>query len=277
MRRSYLHHPTRHATSHLSRRGTGAEDRICATVAPPIATRQQAGTGIAKLRATAGPGPVLILTHDNPDPDALASGMALSTLLKAAWNIPSRLVYSGLVARAENQAVLKHLTPDWEHVDALTGLEQYSALALVDTQPTAGNNRLPPEIVPSIVIDHHYPLREALNAVPYVDVRPEAAATVTLLFAYLQAAGIRPDPALATAMFYGLHTDTRGLSRGASPADEAVYIELLAHVWIGPGWYRWNRPGCLGPTLARSAVDCRLPGSMGKASSPTWVRCTART
>lgn len=182
---------------------------------------------IAKLRTIAGPGPVLIMTHDNPDPDALASGMALSTLLKAAWNIPSRLVYSGLVARAENQALLKYLTPDWEHIDVLTGLEQYSAIALVDTQPAAGNNRLPPEIVPSIVLDHHYPLREALGAVPYVDVRPEAAATVTLLFAYLQAANIVPDPSLATAMFYGLHTDTRGLSRGASLADEAVYVQLL--------------------------------------------------
>jgi nanoRNase/pAp phosphatase (c-di-AMP/oligoRNAs hydrolase) len=147
-----------------------------------------------------------------------------------AWNIPSRLIYSGLVARAENQAVLKHLAPEWEHHDVLTGLAQYPALALVDTQPAAGNNRLPPEVVPSIVIDHHYPLREALEAVPYVDVRPEAAATVTLVFAYLQAAAVVPDSVLATAMFYGLHTDTRGLSRGASLADEATYLYLLKHV-----------------------------------------------
>jgi nanoRNase/pAp phosphatase (c-di-AMP/oligoRNAs hydrolase) len=66
--------------------------------------------------------------------------------------------------------------------------------------------------------------------VPYVDVRPEAAATVTILFGYLQAAEIKLGSTLATAMFYALHTDTRGLSRGASGADEAVYVELLKHL-----------------------------------------------
>ena len=70
---------------------------------------------LAQLRTTAGSGPVLILTHDNPDPDALASGKAFATLLKSAWNIPSRLLYSGLVQRAENRAMLNLLTPEWEH------------------------------------------------------------------------------------------------------------------------------------------------------------------
>ena len=182
---------------------------------------------LAQLRAAAGTGPVLILTHDNPDPDALASGKALATLLEMAWGIPSRLVYSGLVARAENRAMLNHLIPEWEHIDALAGLEQYSALALVDTQPGAGNNRLPASHVPQIVIDHHRPFREALKAVPHADVRPEVGATVSLVYQYLEAAGIKPDPVLATAMFYGLQTDTRGLARGASPSDEVIYIGLL--------------------------------------------------
>ena len=83
-------------------------------------------THLEKLRAVAGNGPVLILTHDNPDPDSLASGKALATLLKEAWGISSRLVYSGLVARAENYAMLKRLTPEWEHSDALPDPKQYS-------------------------------------------------------------------------------------------------------------------------------------------------------
>ena len=43
----------------------------------------------------------------------------------------------------------------------------------------------------------------------------------------MQAAGIKPDSTLATAMFYGLKTDTRSLSRGAFPADEAAFFDLL--------------------------------------------------
>ena len=183
-----------------------------------------------ELRAIAGDGPVLILTHDNPDPDALASGKAFATLLSSAWNIPSILLYSGLVQRPENRAMLSLLTPEWEHSDELTGLDRFSAVALIDTQPGAGNNRLPDTRVPQIVIDHHHPRRITLRKVPYADVRPEIGATATVLHQYLEAAGIAPDSDLATAMFYALKTDTRGLSRGASASDEAVYLKLLA--WI---------------------------------------------
>ena len=185
---------------------------------------------LAQLRMVAGQGPVLILTHDNPDPDALASGKALATLLKSAWNIPGHLLYSGLVERAENRAMLNLLAPEWVHSEVLPELDRFSAVALVDTQPGAGNNRLPASYTPQIVIDHHHPIRETLGLAPYADVRPEIGAAATMLDQYLEAAGIVPNANLATAMFYALKTDTRGLSRGASAADEAAYVKLLARV-----------------------------------------------
>jgi len=181
-----------------------------------------------QLFETASPGPVLVLTHDNPDPDALASGKALATLLEKVWSIPSHLVYSGTVARADNRAMLKYLTPEWDHQDTIEDLDKYSALALVDTQPGAGNNRLPSTHSPIIVFDHHHPLRETIKSVQYADIQPQVGATVTLLYKYLETAEIVADPILATAMFYGIKTDTHGLSRGVSPADEATYIKLLS-------------------------------------------------
>ncbi len=185
---------------------------------------------LGQLRKAAGKGPVLILTHDNPDPDALAAGKALATLLEEAWQIPSRLLYSGLVLRAENRAMLSLLTPEWEPCEEPYGLEGYTAVALVDTQPAAGNNRLPEEHPPQIVIDHHHPRRDSLANVPFVDVRPEMGATATMLDQYLQAAGIKVDADLATALFYGIKTDTRGLSRGTTEADIVAYLELLAQI-----------------------------------------------
>jgi nanoRNase/pAp phosphatase (c-di-AMP/oligoRNAs hydrolase) len=184
-------------------------------------------THLEKLRSVAGNGPVLILTHDNPDPDSLASGKALAFLLKEAWNIPSRLLYSGIVARAENHAMLTHLTPEWENSENLPDLKEFSAVAQVDTQPGAGNNRLDTVHPRHIVIDHHYPVRDTIEAVSYADIRTETGATVTMLFQYLEVAGIEPDPILATAMFYGLKTDTRSLSRGESPADQVAFVKLL--------------------------------------------------
>lgn len=185
---------------------------------------------LEKLRTTAGNGPVLILTHDNPDPDGLASGKALSTLLREAWDIPSQLIYSGLVARAENHVMLDRLTPEWECREALPDLGQYSAVAQIDTQPGAGNNRTRVIHPNHIVIDHHYPVRDATISASYADVRTNIGSTVTILFQYLEAAGIEPDPRLATAMYYGLKTDTRSLTRGESVADDVAFINLIRHL-----------------------------------------------
>lgn len=215
------------------------------------------------------PGPVLILTHDNPDPDALASGKALATLFEKAWNIPSHLVYSGTVARADNRAMLKHLTPEWEHRDVLTNLDQYPAVALVDTQPGAGNNRLPSKHPPQIAIDHHHPIRDTMRTIPYADIQTEVGSTVTLLYQYLEAAEIDPDPNLATAMFYGLKTDTRGLSRGVSSADEATYIKLLSyldhtqlvkveHAGLDRDYFRALNRGLAAARLFNHAIVARL-------------------
>lgn len=182
---------------------------------------------LEKLCNLAGEGPILILTHDSPDPDALASGRALAYLFNNAWNIESRLMYSGLVARAENKAMLKLLTPDWQQINGSLELDSYTAVVMVDTQPTSGNNSLPESFIPHIVIDHHRPVQDVLKKVGFVDVRPDMGATTSMVFQYLEAAKIEPDPALATAMFYGLQTDTRGLARGASAVDEKVYMRLL--------------------------------------------------
>lgn len=185
---------------------------------------------LEKLRTTAGNGPVLILTHDNPDPDGLASGKALSTLLREAWDIPSQLVYSGLVARAENHVMLNRLTPEWECSEVVPDLRQFSAVAQIDTQPGAGNNRMRVIHPNHIVMDHHYPVRDATTTASYADVRTNIGSTVTMLFQYLEAAGIDPDPRLATAMYYGLKTDTRSLTRGESVADDVAFMNLTRYL-----------------------------------------------
>ena len=181
---------------------------------------------LQQLRRLAHPGPVLIMTHDNPDPDGLASGVALARLF-SEWGISSNLYYSGLVARVENKAMLELLTPEWQTSHPPADFLGYSCIALVDTQPRAGNNSLPFEVLPQIVIDHHMPLRDGVEDLPFVDIRPEIGATSSLVYQYLDAAGIEPDPVLATAIFYGIQADTRGLSRGDSKIDQLVYFKLL--------------------------------------------------
>lgn len=183
---------------------------------------------LQQLRITAGDGPVLITTHDSPDPDALASGLALATLLKEIQGIDSDLIYTGLVGRAENRAVLRFLTPEWQYADQLLDFHQYTAVALVDSQPGAGNNSLPSSFIPHIVIDHHIPFRPETAFVPYKDVRADVGSTASMLYQYLAAADIVPSARLATAMFYGLRSDTSGLARNATVTDSVIYSLLVS-------------------------------------------------
>lgn len=52
---------------------------------------------------------VLILIHNNPDPDAIAAGWALSYLLKKKFAVNSRIVYGGRITRPENRTMIHRL------------------------------------------------------------------------------------------------------------------------------------------------------------------------
>ena len=171
---------------------------------------------------------ILILPHNDPDPDAIASAVALRHLLAEGLSVESTIAYQGIVGRAENRALVRYLgQPLRPLTDADLATE--SPIALVDTQPGTGNNALPAGSEATIVIDHHTRRDPAAKAA-YVDVRPEIGATSTILTEYLLDAGLEPEPPLATVLFYGIKTDTRGLSRGVDPADAAAYFYLQQRI-----------------------------------------------
>jgi nanoRNase/pAp phosphatase (c-di-AMP/oligoRNAs hydrolase) len=176
------------------------------------------------LRAVEGESSILILPHNDPDPDAIASAVALRYLLAEKLGIESRIAYKGIIGRAENQALVRYLDHPLQRLESVH-LRQSSAIALVDTQPGTGNNALPLGSSAAIVLDHH-PWRQATAAAIFADVRPETGSTSTIVNEYLRAADIEPSRPFATALFYGIKTDTLGLVRGASPADVAAYLYL---------------------------------------------------
>lgn len=163
-----------------------------------------------------------ICAHSNPDPDSLASSVALKYLLEQAGGVKCRVVYSGVIGRAENQAMVKLLKLPLRQ---LRRMRRFENVALVDTQTRTGNNPYPRQYRPKIVIDHH-PMLKSTTA-SWVDIRPNYGATATILFEYLEAAAL-PLPAwLATALVYAISSETRDLGREASPADVQAYIKLF--------------------------------------------------
>lgn len=170
----------------------------------------------------------LIIPHNDPDPDAIASAAALQHLLRARAGIESRIVYRGVIGRAENKALVEHLGSPL-HLLTESDLHSTEAILLIDTQPGAGNNPLPAHRTPVVVIDHH-PYVEGGAGAMYSDITPELGACSTILTRYLQAAGIEPPLPLATALFYGIKTDTRALGRGVHQADIDAYFYLQPRI-----------------------------------------------
>ena len=177
------------------------------------------------FEAVNGAEAILILPHNNPDPDAIAGAIALRHLLKEGVGIEGIIAYRGLIGRAENQALVRYLGYPLQRLKQSL-LDSSLALALVDTQPGAGNNPLPSEAEVSIVIDHH-PLQPQTAAAKFSDVRPEVGSTATIMVEYLRLAELKPDPPLATALFYGIKTDTLGLGRETSSSDTSAICYLL--------------------------------------------------
>lgn len=168
----------------------------------------------------------LIVTHDDPDPDAIASGMALAYLFQQRLDLAATLAHGGIIGRAENKAMVGLLDIEMRDLDQLHPGE-YDVVALVDAQPGAGNVSLPQEITPTIVIDHHSAVQSDMMGVQFVDIRTACGATSTILTSYLKATDVAPDHRTATALFYGIKSDTMGLARGATEADVEAYLYLL--------------------------------------------------
>jgi nanoRNase/pAp phosphatase (c-di-AMP/oligoRNAs hydrolase) len=114
-----------------------------------------------------------------------------------------------------------------EAIDA-TALHQFDRVAMVDVQPSflAEEERFD-EV--DLVIDHH-PVEQPIRA-RIKDVRPSYGATSTIMVEYLRAADVKITQRLATALLYGIKSDTLGLERGGTRADlEAFsYVYLLAN------------------------------------------------
>ena len=180
----------------------------------------------AVLRLCARPGPVLILMQDTPDPDALASAQALRELLQVRLKKRAAIRYGGTCGCAENRAMIEILRIGARRVTE-GQLGRYRTICLVDSQPHCGNNLLHPGRTADVVIDHHIPARHRTWAATVTDIRPDYGAATTILYEYLRTAGIQITTPLATAMFYGLQSDTQDLGREVGPADVRAYQELF--------------------------------------------------
>jgi nanoRNase/pAp phosphatase (c-di-AMP/oligoRNAs hydrolase) len=168
----------------------------------------------------------LIVTHDSPDPDAIASACALLPLIEQRLKRPARAVAGGAVMRGENQRMLESLNLGIEFVDEIDVSDPRLAVVLVDSVPTAHNHLLAKSGVdPAAVIDHHQPQGQQYR-VRFRDIRPNVAATAVIVTQYLREQEMEPTSQIATALLYGIRTDAIGMQR-MSVVDQRAVVWLM--------------------------------------------------
>lgn len=175
-------------------------------------------------------GTLAVVMHDNPDPDAIASAIAL-VRIAAAVGVDAEPVYYGDISHQENQALVNLLSLDLVNLEPDADLPGYGGFALVDHSRPGINDGLPEDLRVDVVIDHHPP-RAPVEA-EFADLRSDAGATSTLLTDYLDRFDVDLDETVATALLYGIRVDTDDYTREVSTVDFEAAARLLPHADTG--------------------------------------------
>src|SRR5215203_4128986 len=162
---------------------------------------------------------VLILLHNDPDPDALASGLALRNLLRRTKTTAIIGAMQG-VTRPENLRMANMLAI---HVEPITpaSFQDYQRIATVDVQPHYFGGLLPRV---DLVVDHH-PEQSTYSAV-FKDIRADYGSTSTILTEHLRAVDVNISERTATAMLYAIKSDTLFFNRQTNRVDIEAFSYL---------------------------------------------------
>src|SRR5256714_10964335 len=162
---------------------------------------------------------VLILLHNYPDPDALASGLAVRNVLHRTKTTAIIGAVQG-VTRPENLRMVNLLDI---HVEPITpeAVKDYDRVVMVDVQPHYFGGSIDHA---DLIIDHH-PEQPGYTSV-FKDIRPDYGSTSTILTEHLRAVDVNISERTATAMLYAIKSDTLFFNRSTNRVDLEAFSYL---------------------------------------------------
>ncbi len=179
----------------------------------------------AKLADTISAGDSLgIITFDNPDPDSIASAIALKAIAEH-FGVEATIRYFGELGHQENRAFANLLGIELVQIDDKEDLTEYDLLGLIDHSTDAEGFSANIDIF----IDHYEP--DVDWEATFTDIRPNISSTSTILTKYIQEYDIKPNEEVATALLYGIRAETLDFKRETTPADltAAAYLYPFAN------------------------------------------------
>jgi len=165
-----------------------------------------------------------VLLHPNPDPDAMACGLAAATLAEETGT-DATIQFPGQIRRQENRAFQTVLGLESQRIETDADIVADDVVLVDHNEPRGFTGA--DGVDPVAVVDHHPGGGEGER---FTDVRPDHGACATIFTEYFEEMGVDPDTDLtstvATALLYGIQSDTRQLTSGCSRAEfkAAAYL-----------------------------------------------------
>ena len=167
---------------------------------------------------------ITVQCHDNPDPDALASGFVLCSYFTSRGK-NARFVYSGIniISKSNLILMMNKLGIIIEHAEQ--GSDAGIALVTVDCQ--YGSSNVSPLNAENIfIIDHHQASESSRKYAAEIISSCGSCSTVIWKLVTEKGFDVNSDIHLATALYYGLFTDTGSLAEMYDPLDRDMYDSL---------------------------------------------------
>ncbi len=158
----------------------------------------------------------------NADPDAMAGSMALKKLI--AKNVKAVDIASiNILSRPDNLAMVKLLSIPMLNFDKKI-LADYQRFAIIDSQPHHSPHFQ--DINFDIIIDHHPVTEQSVTDSPVNLLLPKLGTSSSLMTELLYNAKIRIPKKLATALQFGIRSDTASFGRASTEIDLRAYHYL---------------------------------------------------
>ncbi len=166
-----------------------------------------------------------IVCHDNPDPDSLASALALETIATDQHVDEVTTLYGGDISHQQNRAFVDLFCVS---VEAMSDVDvtEYDCLAFVDHSQPGANTSLPAAVEPDIVVDHH---PGTTVEAEFSDVRVEYGATVTIFVEYLLELEVSLTTRLASALLFALHRERLDFVRNPTKREYEAALAVYPY------------------------------------------------
>lgn len=170
----------------------------------------------------AGAQRVLVQMHNSPDPDSIASAFGLKYLLDQK-GIDSTICYRGEIEKYSTNRMVELLNIPLSNIRDIPDMNEADLIVLVDSQK--GNSNTIDLAGNEIAAIDHHPVFQHIDYL-FEDIRPEVGACSSIIADYFTGIRITIPQNIATALLYGIKTDTLDLSRGVSELDLDMFYTL---------------------------------------------------